>query len=160
MPQVPPSERYFEDYVAGEVHEFGSYTMTETEIIAFAQQWDPQSFHIDPVAAQESNFGGLIASGWHTACVMMRLLTQHWISPRASMGSPGVDEIRWLQPVRPGDSLRVRITVERVRRSISKPDRGIVFQKNEVLNQANAVVMASRGMGMYRCRDTAPVQES
>tara|TARA_B100000683_G_scaffold238374_1_gene244155 strand:+ start:149 stop:676 length:528 start_codon:yes stop_codon:yes gene_type:complete len=156
MSQVPPTERFFEDYTAGETHEFGSYTMTETEIIAFARQWDPQSFHTDPEAAQGSNYGGLIASGWHTTCVMMRLLVENWISPRASMGSPGVDEIRWHRPVRPGDTLRVRITVERVRRSESKPDRGVVFQKNEVLNQADEVVMSSRGMGMYRCRDTAP----
>lgn len=153
MSQVPPRERFFEDYTAGEMHEFGSHAMTEAEIIAFAEQWDPQSFHTDPEAAKGSAFGGLIASGWHTTCVMMRLLARNWISPRASMGSPGVDEVRWLRPVRPGDELRVRVTVEKVRRSASKPDRGIVFQKTEVLNQDGAVVMTSRGMGMYRCRD-------
>ena len=155
MADVPPKERYFEDYVPGEVHEFGTYTMTETEIIAFARQWDPQSFHIDPEAAADSNFGGLIASGWHTTCVMMRLLVQNWISPRASMGSPGVDEVRWHRPVRPGDSLRVRVTVESTRRSASKPDRGVIFQKSEVLNQQDELVMSSRGMGMYRCRNGA-----
>jgi len=154
MSQVPPAERFFEDYLAGEVHEFGSYTMTESEMIAFAGQWDPQSFHTDPEAARDSMFGGLIASGWHTGCVMMRLLAQNWISRRASLGSPGVDEIRWLLPVRPGDELRIRITVESVRRSVSKPDRGVIYQKTEMLNQDDVVVMTSRGMGMYRCRES------
>lgn len=152
MRQVPPKERYFEDYIPGEVHEFGSYEMTEAEIIAFASQWDPQSFHTDPEAAKESVFGGLVASGWHTGCVMMRLLAQNWISPLSSMGSPGLDEMRWLKPVRPGDVLRLRITVEQVRRSTSKPDRGVIFQKLEMLNQKDEVVMTIRGMGMYRCR--------
>lgn len=155
MPDVPPAERYFEDYAPGEVHEFGRYTMTEAEMIAFAGQWDPQSFHTDPEAARDSMFGGLIASGWHTGCVMMRLLAQNWISRLASLGSPGVDEIRWLVPVRPGDVLRLRVTVESVRRSVSKPDRGVIFQKTEMLNQDDMVVMTSRGMGMYRCRSSA-----
>lgn len=145
-------ERYFEDYEVGSVYEFGEATMTEESIIAFASQFDPQAFHVDPEAARDTNYGGLIASGWHTAGVMMRMLVDHFVSPVASLGSPGIDELRWLMPVRPGDRLRCRLTVADTVRSRSKPDRGVIHQHVEVVNQNDDVVMRMKGMGIYRCR--------
>lgn len=149
---VPFAERWFEDYRVGEVHEFGDYLVTADEIVAFATRYDPQAFHVDPEAAKASNFGGLVASGWMTASVMMRMLVDHVISKRSSMGSPGIDELRWHKPVRPGDRLRGRLEIVESRRSVSKPDRGIVRMLQQVLNQHGEVVMSYRGMGMYRCR--------
>ncbi len=152
---VPYKQRYFEDYVVGEVAEFGDYLVTEPEIVEFARRYDPQSFHIDPQAAAQSNFGGLIASGWMTGAVAMRMIVDHFISEVAGMGSPGVDELRWPRPVRPGDRLRVRARILESRRSRSKPDRGMTLIAHEVLNQHGDVVMTMRGWGMYRCRDGA-----
>jgi len=149
---VPMKERYFEDYAVGEVHEFGDYLVTEEEIVAFAQRFDPQPFHTDPVAAASSSFGGLIASGWLTAAITMRLLVDHFISAVSSMGSPGIDELRWLRPVRPGDRLRVRATVLEARRSQTKPDRGAIQVLDETVNQDGEVVMSMKGWGLYRCR--------
>ena len=145
-------DRYFEDYRVGEQVEFGSYRMTEEQIVAFARDFDPQPFHVDKDAARQSVYGGLVASGWHTASAMMRMMVDHFISPKTSMGSPGMDEIRWLKPVRPGDTLRVRLTVLSAKRSTTKPDRGVIDQRVEVINQHGDVVMASKGIGMYRCR--------
>lgn len=142
-------DRWLEDFRPGETAEFGDYEMTEAAIIAFATQFDPQPFHTDPALARTTAYGGLIASGWHTAAVMMRLLVDHWVPVAASLGSPGMDEIRWLVPVRPGDRLRVRATVEEQRRSRSKPDRGLVRTLNEVLNQDGTVVMTTRGVAMF-----------
>lgn len=147
--------RYFEDYVVGSVQEFGSVTVDENEVIDYARRYDPQDFHTDPEAAKRSAFGGLIASGWHTTGMMMRLLVDNYISKVASMGSPGVDEIRWTQPVRPGDTLSVRVTILEARRSRSKPDRGMVRSFVEVLNQRNEVVMSMKTMGLFRCRTVA-----
>jgi acyl dehydratase len=149
---VPTEERYFEDYVPGEVHESGSIAADEQEIIAFAQRFDPQPFHTDAAAARESIYGGLIASGWHTACLMMRLLVDHYISRVASLGSPGIDDLRWLKPVRPGDVLAVRVSILEVKRSRSKPDRGIVHSYIEVLNQDREIVMTVKTMNLLRCR--------
>lgn len=146
--------RYFEDYVVGSVQEFGSVTVDENEVIDFARRYDPQDFHTDPEAAKRSAFGGLIASGWHTTGMMMRLLVDNYISKVASMGSPGVDEIRWTQPVRPGDTLSVRVTILEARRSRSKPDRGMIRSLVEVLNERNEVVMSMKTMGLFRCRAT------
>lgn len=145
-------ERWLEDFHAGDVAEFGDEPVSEAEIIAFAARYDPQSFHTDPQAAQAGLYGGLIASGWHTAALMMRLLVGHFIPPNASLGSPGVDELRWTLPVRPGDRLRLRVTVLEVVPSRSKPDRGMVRQSIEVLNQTGATVMTLRGMLMFRRR--------
>jgi acyl dehydratase len=149
---VPFKERYFEDYEVGESVEFGDYAVTEQEIVEFAKRYDPQPFHVDPAAGAKTIYGGLIASGWMTGSIMMRLLVDHFISPVASMGSPGIDEVRWHKPVRPGDRLRVRVTVHEKRRSESKPDRGVIRMSQEALNQNGEVVMSYRGMGMYRCR--------
>lgn len=149
---MAPPVRWFEDFHVGDVFEFGEYLMSEAEIIAFASQYDPQPFHTDPVAAKGSLYGGLIASGWHTASAVMRLMVDHYVPRNASLGSPGIDEMRWVKPVRPGDRLRLRITIRETTPSRSKPDRGVVRQSSEVLNQNGEVVMTMLGMGMYRRR--------
>ena len=153
---VPYRERYFEDYAAGEVVEFGDYLVTEEEVIEFAQRYDPQPFHVDKAAAAQSIYGGIIASGWMTGSVMMRLLADNFISAVSSMGSPGIDELRWHKPVRPGDRIRVRVTVIETRRSQSKPDRGLIHLLQEAINQDGDTVMSFKGMGLYRCRTPAP----
>ena len=138
----PIDDRYFEDYVEGDVHSFGSIEAEADEIIAFAKRYDPQSLHTDPEAAKLTPFGGLIASGWHTAGLMMRLYVEHYLTHVASLTSPGLDELRWLKPVRPGDRLSVRVTVLKAVASKSKPDRGVVTSSVEVFNQANETVMS------------------
>ena len=137
----PVNDRYFEDYIEGDVFRFGSIAVAADEIVAFAKQFDPQSFHTDPEAAKQSPFGGLIASGWHTAALMMRLFADHYLTHVASLASPGIDELRWLKPVRPGDTLSIRVTVLKAVPSKSKPDRGVVTSGVEVLNQADESVM-------------------
>lgn len=149
---TPVDRRYFEDYVTGSVHEFGTIAVDEADVIAFGRRYDPQPFHTDPEAAKRSPFGGVIASGWHTAGLMMRLVVEHYLSHVASLASPGVDELRWLLPVRPGDTLSVRATVLDVRRSRSKPDRGIVHTQFEVLNQRGEVVMSVKAMNILETR--------
>jgi acyl dehydratase len=136
------TDRYFEDYVEGDVHACGSTVIEEEEVIAFASRFDPQPFHIDPAAAKQSQFGGLIASGWHTGSLAMRLLVDHYISHNASLGSPGVSELRWLKPVRPRDALSVRVTVLKSVPSRSKPDRGAVTSLMEMFNQRDEMVMS------------------
>jgi acyl dehydratase len=153
---VPFKERYFEDFRPGEVIEFGDYLVTEEEIVEFARRYDPQPFHVDRKAAAESIYGGLIASGWMTGSIMMRLLVDHFIAPASSMGSPGVDEVRWSRPVRPGDRLHVRVTIVDTKRSQSKPDRGIVQVQQEMINQQGDTVMSLRGMSLSKCRTPAP----
>ncbi|MCW9033804.1 MAG: MaoC family dehydratase [Rhodospirillales bacterium] len=133
--------RYFEDYVVGAVHDLGTVSVSESEIIDFARQFDNQLFHVDPTKAQESMYGGIIASGWHTGSMMMSLLATKYLSEKSSLGSPGVKELRWLAPVRPNDVLTVRVTITDARTSSSKPDRGIVISLIEVINQSNVVVM-------------------
>lgn len=149
---VPLRERYFEDYSVDEVLEFGDELVTEAHIVEFARRYDPQPFHVDPVAAAASPFGGLIASGWMTAGILMRLLVDHFISPLSSLGSPGIDELRWTKPVRPGDRLHVRVRVLQLRRSVSKPDRGLMQLQQEVVDQHGDTVMTVRGWGLYRSR--------
>jgi acyl dehydratase len=147
--------RYFEDYQPGTVVDCGSFTLSEAEIIAFARQFDPQPFHVDPVAAKAGPFGGLIASGWHTTGMMMRHLVDHYVSPESSIGSPGVDNIRWPRPVRPGDTLQVRATVVEARRSSSKPDRGIIKTLAELVNQDGDVAMQVTANNFILLRDPA-----
>ena len=149
---VPVSKRYFEDYVPGATYEYGAISLSADEIVDFAKRFDTQPIHTDPEAAEQGPFKGLIASGWHTASVMMRLLADHYISHVAGMASPGVDEIRWLVPVRPGDTLSIRVTVLEARRSRSKPDRGLVISLIEVTNQKREVVMTLKPMSIVRCR--------
>jgi len=149
---APITNRFFEDYVPGNVHELGSIGITADEIIEFARRYDPQPFHTDPEAARQTQFGGLIASGWQTAGLMMRLIVERYLSHVASLASPGVDELRWTQPVRPGDTLSVRATVLEARPSQSKPDRGLIRTLFEVLNQRGEVVMSVTGMNMLKRR--------
>ncbi|TMJ60591.1 MAG: MaoC family dehydratase [Alphaproteobacteria bacterium] len=146
------SERYFEDYPPGAVFEGGTVEVSEAEILEFARRYDPQTMHTDPAAAAHGFFGGLIASGWHTAALMMRLFATHFLSPASSLASPGIDELRWLKPVRPGDVLSLRVTVTEARRSRSKPDQGVVRSLVEVLNQEGEVVMSLRPISLIRCR--------
>ena len=122
--EVAQMDGYMENYVAGSVQEYGSIKVTEEEIVEFGKRYDPHYFHVDPEKAKKSPYGGLIASGWHTAAMMMRLLVDNFISARASLGSPGVDKLRWVKPVRPGDELSIRVTVQGTRRSRSKPGLG------------------------------------
>ncbi len=150
---TPVDQRYFEDYVQGSVHEFGSIAVEEAEMISFASRFDPQPFHTDPEAGKRSIYGGLIASGWHSASLMMRLFVDHYLSHVASLGSPGVDELKWLKPVRPGDTLALRITVSETKRSRSKPDRGIVYSYVEALNQKEEIVMTMKALNFIACRD-------
>jgi acyl dehydratase len=149
---VPAEDRYFEDYVPGAVFEYGEIGVGEAEIIEFARRFDPQDMHVDPAAASRGRFGGLIASGWHTAALMMRLLADNFLPRHASLGSPGLDELRWLRPVRPGDVLRIRVSVLEATRSRSKPDRGVVRTLVEVLNQRGDVVMSMKPMNIIGCR--------
>ena len=149
---VSIQRRYFEDYVAGTIHEFGTITVEEDEIIAFGRRYDPQVFHTDPKAAKTTIYTGLIASGWHTAALMMRLFVDNFLSQVASLGSPGVDELRWLVPVRPGDTLSLRVTILKTNRSRSKPDRGVVLSLIEVLNQDRIVAMSMKAVNFLLCR--------
>ncbi len=150
---TPPGDRYLEDYAVGATYQLGGFTFSESEIIEFARRFDPQPFHIDPAAARDSAFGGLIASGWHTGSAMMRAVVDGFISTVAGLGSPGMDEVRWLKPVRPGDRLTVRVTVEAARRSVSKPDRGVLHSLMEVVGEDGTPVMTARAIGLVRCRE-------
>jgi acyl dehydratase len=151
---VPIGERYFEDYLPGSVYEFAAdLTVNEKQIIDFATEYDPQSIHVDPAAAAEGPFGGIIASGWQTASLMMRLFADHYLSTVASLSSPGVDELRWLKPVRPGNSLRLRATVVEAKRSRSKPDRGVVRTLAELIDQDGDVVFRVTAMNILRSRE-------
>jgi acyl dehydratase len=148
----PPPERYFEDYTPGAIFTSGAILVTEAEIIDFARHYDPQAMHTDPEAAASGRFGGLIASGWHTASMMMRLFATNFLSPESSVASPGIDELRWLQPVRPGDVLSLRVTVIEARRSRSRPGEGVVRSFIEVLNQDGVVVMSLKPISLIACR--------
>jgi acyl dehydratase len=147
--------RYLDDYAPGQVIELGSRSLTQDEIVDFARQFDPQPFHVDEAAARRSIYGGIIASGWHTVATLMRLMVDGYLSKVASMGSPGVDQIRWLKPVRPGDTLTARGVVQGVKRSTSKPDRGVVDVRYEVFNQKGERVMTMQGMSLMGARDAA-----
>ena len=140
MTDAPINDRYFDDFEVGERFEFGSVVIDYDEVIEFATKYDPQPFHIDPEAAKESVYGGIIASGWHTGSLMMRLLGEWFVGP-SSMGSPGLEELRWLAPARPGDTLTLHVEVLDVRPSRSKPDRGIVLVAAEFFNQDGVKVV-------------------
>jgi acyl dehydratase len=146
--------RYFEDFLQleGSSIELGSFSLSAEEIIAFARQYDPQPMHVDPEAARASIYGGLIASGWQTVASFMRLLVDGVIGNSASMGSPGIDNVRWLKPVRPGDRLRARVTVLESRPSNSRPDWGIVRTRGEVVNRDDEVVMRLEAVNFFERR--------
>lgn len=148
--------RYFEDFQVGDVFELGTTSASEEEIIAFARQFDPQPFHVDPAQARESVFGGIIASGWNTASLLMRLLVDNFLRETVSLGSPGVDEVRWLQPLRPGDTLRARFTILECRASKSRADMGILRSRSEVFNQRDELVMTVIGVHLVGRRPATP----
>lgn len=143
---------YFEDFEIGQTREFGAYAVTEEEVIAFGRQFDPQPFHIDKEAAPQTMFGGLIASGWHTCAMMMRMVCDDGLPRTAVLASPGFENLKWLRPVRPGDVLSVCSVVAEKIESKSKPDRGIIKIANTVLNQAGETVMTITNIAFYRRR--------
>ncbi len=151
-------ERWYEDYEVGEAFISAGKTVTESEIIEFAFRYDPQPFHMDAIKAEQHHFGGLIASGWHVASVAFRLFmdTKPWDS--ASLGSPGCDELRWLRPVRPSDTLRVEVIITDKRRSKSKPDRGLLMLDWAVLNQNDETVMTLKSVQITACRPEADIE--
>jgi len=144
--------RFFEDYRPGDVFELGAREVSEAEIVAFGKAYDPQYFHTDPVAAKRSVWGGLAASGWHTVCLFMRLLVDGHMKDVDSIGSPGVDEIRWLKPVRPGDRLTARLTVLEATPSKSGARRGLIRTLGELFNQNGELVMTLRAMNLIGTR--------
>ena len=148
----PGEDKYFEDYEAGRVYELGSVQVELAEVVEFATRYDPQYFHIDESRAKESIYGGIIASGWHTASMMMRIFADNFLSDVSSMGSPGLDELRWYQPVRPGDTLFVSAIVLETRLSKSKLDRGVMRTRTEVHNQSHTLVLSSTAGNFMRRR--------
>jgi acyl dehydratase len=156
---APTADRWFEDFVPGAVYELGEIAVSAAEIVDFARRFDPQPMHLDPDAAARGEFAGLIASGWHTAGLMMRLFVDHYLPGNASLASPGIDELRWTRPVRPGDALRLRVTILEAMRSRSRPDRGMLRSFVEVLNQRGEAVMSLKPMNLLRCRPTGQEQQ-
>jgi len=146
------TDRFFEDYMVGDTYVCGSFTVTEDEIIEFARLYDPQMMHMDRALAAKGPFAEVIASGWHTVARTMRLLVDNFL-PHDGLAAPGIDELRWPLPVRPGDTLTVHATVQQARRSRSKPDRGLLNVLLEVLNQKGEVVMSMKPMNFVRVRD-------
>lgn len=147
--------QYFEDIEIGAARDLGSHTFTQDAIIAFARQFDPQPFHIDPEAARHSSFGGLVASGWHTAATVMRLLVDAAVDLEASLGSPGFDDLAWLKPVRPGDTIRARMTCTEKTPSRSRPGIGSGRFLIEAFNQKDELVMRYTSIGIMRFRNPA-----
>jgi acyl dehydratase len=146
-------ELYFEDFEPGRMYELGSHTVTEEEIIDFARAWDPQPFHVDPEAAASSPFGGLIASGWHTGSLWMRLYVTSMLGSAAAMGSPGIEELRWLAPVRPGDTLSASLVVLETTPSERHPGRGTLRSRGEMVNQDGVTVMSMLSRGHFARRE-------
>jgi acyl dehydratase len=135
------------------VYEYGYAMVNADEIVAFAERFDPQAMHVDAQYVTTGPFGGLIASGWHTAGIFMRLYADHYLSRVASLASPGIDEIRWPAPLGPGDTVRMRTTIAEARRSRSKPDRGLVRTRGELLNQDDQPVLSLLAMNLLRARE-------
>ena len=144
---------YWEDFKVGDASPMGEVVMDKADMIEFAKRYDPQPFHIDEAAAKESMFGGFIASGWQTCSLVMRMMVDSYLADSASLGSPGVDNVRWLKPVRPGDTIRAKRVVLETRASQSKPDMGVVKTRWEVHNQKNELVMSMEGYGMFTRRN-------
>lgn len=150
MPEI-----YLEDLAPGQVYPLGHLTLTKAEIVAFASAYDPQDFHLDDAAAARTIYGGVIASGWQTVCVFMRLFVDGFLDRAAAMGSPGVDEVRWPKPVRPGDTLAGRIEVISVRPSNSRPGRGLARLRCIAANQDGEDVMSFIANVLFARRDHA-----
>jgi acyl dehydratase len=146
---------FWEDFIVGSVAEFGPRLVTREEIIAFAAEFDPQPMHMDEEFARATMLGGLAASGWHTCAIGMRLMADGFMNDAASMGSPGVDEVRWHKPVRPGDSLTLRRTVLEARPLKSRPEWGLVKFRFELVDQTGEVAMTQESVNMFGRRGTA-----
>ena len=144
--------RYWDDYEIGQTFDLGSTSFTADEIVDFARQYDPQSFHVDTAAARQSMFGGLIASGWHVTAKLMRLFVDNYVDQRTALGSPGVDEVRWLKPVRPGDTLTAWVECASKVPSRSRPEMGIIHEQWQATNQKGELVMTLKGTNMVRRR--------
>jgi acyl dehydratase len=144
--------RYWDDYEVGQTFDLGSTSFTADEIVDFARRYDPQSFHVDTAAAQRSMFGGLIASGWHVTAKLMRLFVDNYVDQRTALGSPGVDEVRWLKPVRPGDTLTALVECAGKVPSRSRPEMGIIHEQWRATNQKGELVMTLKGTNMVRRR--------
>jgi acyl dehydratase len=142
----------FEDFTSGQLIELGTTTVSEEEIVAFGREWDPLDLHVDPVAAAEGPYGGLIASGRHSCLLWMRLYVDAVLNRAAGMGSPGIEEIRWHVPVRPGDVLRGRVRVLEVAPSSVRDDRGTVHFEGDLVNQNDEVATTIRGRNYYKRR--------
>ncbi|WP_140633695.1 MaoC family dehydratase [Methylibium rhizosphaerae] len=143
---------WWEDFEVGSAHEFGGHTLTRDEIVRFASEFDPQPFHLDEEVARQSLFGALAASGWHTCSLVMRMMCDAYLLDSASLGSPGLENIRWLKPVLVGDTLSVRMEVLEARVMNSRPTVGLVRSRWEALNQRNEAVLSMEGWGMFRRR--------
>ena len=144
---------YWEDFKVGDTGPMGEKVVDKDEVIAFAKAYDPQPFHVDEQAAEASMYGGLIASGWHTVAMVMRMMVDSYLRDSASLGSPGVENVRWLKPVRPGDTIRGTRKVVETRASKSRPDMGVVKSQWEVFNQDGDLVMTMEGYGMFQRRE-------
>jgi acyl dehydratase len=144
-----PKKYYWEDFAVGTVREFGGLKLEKADIIRFAKEWDPQPFHVDEEAARRSPYGGLIASGWQTCAAAMRMCCDAYLLDAASVGSPGVENVRWVKPVRPGDTLKVRLEVLEARPLKSKPGVGLVKNRWQLFNQDGEEVMQMEGYGMF-----------
>jgi acyl dehydratase len=158
-PAAAPTPRsirwYWEDFPVGNVREFGAYAVTRDAVVDFAAQFDPQPFHLDEKAAEGSLFGKLSASGWHTCAIAMRMMCDDYLLESSSLGSPGIDSLRWTKPVFPGDTLSVRLTTLEARPMASRPKVGLVLSKWEVLNQHHEMVLTMQGWGMFGRREPA-----
>jgi acyl dehydratase len=160
LPLARPGPRlYWEDFPAGQVREFGNMTVRREDILDFAGRYDPQPFHLDDAAARDTPFGGLVASGWHTCALAMRMMCDAYLLDAASLGSPGLDNLRWVAPVRPDDTLRVRLTVLAARIMQSKPHIGLIDSRWEVFNQHDQLVLEMRGWGMFARRPATQVPD-
>ena len=145
-------DRYLDNFSAGQTFETAKILVTEDDIITFAKQFDPQYFHLDPIAAQESHFGGLIGSGLQTLCLTLRLFFDLDLWPKAIIGSPGMESVQWLKPLRPGDTIASMADITNVRVSQSKPDRGIVTTSHRTWNQNGETIFTARCLHMLRRR--------
>ena len=144
---------FFEDYQPGQTSQFGAYQVTEEEIKEFASKFDPQFFHLDNEAAKHSLFGGICASGWHTSSMFMRMLIDNLPEKHGSLGSPGINNIKWLKPVYPGYILSVNSRVSHCRLTKSKPGVGLICVNYEIVNQDELIVMTLESNAFIRCRD-------
>ncbi|CAN5309874.1 MaoC family dehydratase [soil metagenome] len=143
---------FYEDFADGETRDLGAYKVTRDEVIAFAREFDPQDFHLDDEAALASPLAGLAASGWHTCGRLMRMMCDGYLNRTSGMGSPGIDEIKWLKPVRPGETLRGRMTVTGKRVSKSRPEMGLITMRWEAFNEAGECKIEAAGINLVRVR--------